>query len=69
MKVLLIGGTGTISMAITKQLAGSDCETWLLNRGSRNASLPESVKLISVDINNESEVIEKLAQRTKCWET
>jgi hypothetical protein len=25
MKILIIGGTGTISSAITRQLAGSDC--------------------------------------------
>ncbi len=60
MRVLMIGGTGTISMAITRQLAISDTETLLLNRGSRNDSIPKNVKVISTDINDEAEVIEKL---------
>lgn len=40
MKALFIGGTGTISSAITKQLLESGCELYLLNRGTRNESLP-----------------------------
>ena len=61
MKALFIGGTGTISMAITKQLANDPAwELYLLNRGSRSAELPENVKVINGDINNEAEIIEKL---------
>ena len=55
MKALLIGGTGTISSAITKRLAEIGWETYLLNRGNRNGNVPENVKLITADINNESE--------------
>ena len=44
MKILFIGGTGTISMAITRLLAERGEEVYLLNRGSRNAELPENVK-------------------------
>ncbi|MBE6857695.1 MAG: NAD-dependent epimerase/dehydratase family protein, partial [Ruminococcus sp.] len=57
MKILMIGGTGTISMAITKLLAKNGEEVYLLNRGSRSAELPENVKVIKADINNEAEVI------------
>lgn len=39
MKVLLIGGTGTISMAITRVLAKENHEVYLLNRGSRSIKL------------------------------
>lgn len=53
MKVLLIGGTGTISMAITRLLAETDTEVYLLNRGSRNSELPENVTVIQGDISNE----------------
>ena len=61
MKALFIGGTGTISMAITRMLAANpDWELYLLNRGSRNAELPEGVKGIHVDINDEAAVAEKL---------
>lgn len=57
MKALFIGGTGTISMAITKQLAqNQDWELYLLNRGNRSDDVPENVKVLSVDINDEAAV-------------
>lgn len=61
MKALFIGGTGTISMAITRQLAENpDWELYLLNRGSRMAEVPDNVKVLSVDINDEAAVNEAL---------
>ena len=61
MKALFIGGTGTISMAITKQLAANpDWELYLLNRGTRAQELPEGVKIITGDINNEQQVAEAI---------
>lgn len=61
MKALFIGGTGTISMAITKQLAENpDWDLYLLNRGNRNEGVPENVKVLSVDINDEPAVEEIL---------
>ena len=60
MKILLVGGTGTISSAITRQLAAGDDELWLLNRGTRSAEVPEGVKQIKVDINDEEEVLRLL---------
>lgn len=60
MKILFIGGTGTISMAITKLLAEQGHELWLLNRGSRNLGLPENVRTITADINNEEDTAKKL---------
>ena len=36
MKVLFIGGTGTISMAITKKLLAEGHQVYLVNRGNRN---------------------------------
>ncbi len=60
MKVLFIGGTGTISMAITRQLAAEGHTLYLLNRGSRTAELPENVTVISADINDEAAAAEKL---------
>jgi len=61
MKALFIGGTGTISMAITKQLAENpDWELYLLNRGSRMTEVPDNVKVLSVDINDEAAVNEAL---------
>ncbi len=62
MKILLIGGTGTISMAITRALAsrGTD-DVYLLNRGTRTSELPGGVNVISADINNEDEVKTKIS--------
>ena len=60
MKILMIGGTGTISSAITRQLAESEHELWLLNRGNRQAELPEGVRQIVADVEDEQLVNEKL---------
>ena len=60
MRVLLIGGTGTISMAITKKLATEGHDVYLLNRGNRSSEVPSNVKVIKADINNEEEVLDKL---------
>lgn len=61
MKALFIGGTGTISMAITRALAANDnWELYLLNRGNRQSELPEGIKTIVADINDEEDVKKKL---------
>ena len=55
-KLLLIGGTGTISTAITRSMAQNpDWEVYLFNRGQRHVSVPENVTLIKGDIKNEEE--------------
>ncbi len=55
MKALFIGGTGTISMAITRLLADSpDWELTLLNRGTRSLELPRGVRTVTADINDEA---------------
>lgn len=64
MRILLIGGTGTISMAITRLLAERGEEVYLLNRGSRSSELPENVKVISCDISDEARAAEALGDMT-----
>lgn len=65
MKALFIGGTGTISMAITKALAvNPNWELYLLNRGNRSTELPDGIKTICADINNEEDVAQKLSGMT-----
>ncbi|MBR5371791.1 MAG: SDR family oxidoreductase [Oscillospiraceae bacterium] len=54
MKILLIGGTGTISMAVTKKLCAEGHDVFLLNRGSRTAELPEHVHILQGDISDEA---------------
>ncbi len=60
MKILLIGGTGTISSAITRQLAAAGHDLWLLNRGSRKNEVPAHVKLIIADIDDTAEVLRQI---------
>ena len=56
-KALFIGGTGTISMAITRALSVDDnWELYLINRGSRADEVPDNVHLISADINDEESI-------------
>lgn len=65
MKALFIGGTGTISAAITRKLATMpQWEVYVLNRGHRNNALPSSVKTIQADINDEAAVAELLKDQT-----
>lgn len=64
MKALLIGGTGTISMAVTRLLAQSGWEVYLVNRGNRNNGLPGHVNVIPGDINDEKAMEEKLKGMT-----
>ena len=64
MRILMIGGTGTISSVITRQLAESEHELWLLNRGNRQAELPAGVKQIVADVEDEQLVAEKLGDMT-----
>lgn len=60
MKVLFIGGTGTISTAITQMAPAYGFELYLLNRGSRMKLVPEGVKVIEADIHQEEDVRKKL---------
>ena len=60
MKILIIGGTGTISSAITRQLAASGHDLWLLNRGSRKNEVPANVRQVITDIDDEAEVLRQI---------
>jgi nucleoside-diphosphate-sugar epimerase len=55
MKVLFIGGTGTISSAVSRQAMAKGVELYLLNRGLKTAPQPGSHSLIA-DINQPDEV-------------
>ncbi len=58
MRALFIGGTGTISTAISKQLLEEGWELYLLNRGNRSEALPVGAKYITADIGDEEKVAE-----------
>ncbi|NLW88751.1 MAG: SDR family oxidoreductase [Clostridiaceae bacterium] len=57
MKALFIGGTGTISMSITRALAETDWELTLVNRGNRVEEVPDNIRQITCDINNEDSLL------------
>ena len=60
-KALFIGGTGTISTAITRSVAASgEWELYLLNRGKRQEAVPEGVRQIVADIHDEADVAVKI---------
>ena len=62
MKVLFIGGTGTISTAISRLLLRQGDELYLLNRGQRNKVFENAPALheINCDINDVAAVRQKL---------
>ncbi len=61
MKILFIGGTGTISAGITRELIKNPkMELYLLNRGSRNEEFGDKVTFIKGDINKEDEIARKI---------
>jgi len=53
MKALFIGGTGTISTAISKLAVEKGWELYLLNRGNKTSNTPNGAKVLTADINNE----------------
>lgn len=52
MKILFIGGTGTISCAITRALIERGDDVYLINRGLRSTEFDGRVTLIKSDIND-----------------
>jgi nucleoside-diphosphate-sugar epimerase len=59
-KILFIGGTGTISTAISKILIAQGHDLYLLNRGKRNDALPEGAHTLIADINDETTVANQI---------
>ena len=59
---MIIGGTGTISSAVTRLVAqDKDWGLYLFNRGNHMDQIPENVKLIKGDITNEAEAAKLLS--------
>ncbi len=62
MKALFIGGTGTISSAISALTVENGWDLYLLNRGNRTERLPSGVKVLTGDINGDEGHIASLIQ-------
>lgn len=63
MKFLFIGGTGNISTACTRLCAQKGHEVWVLNRSKSKLAVPDGVRQIQADIQNENRVKELLVGR------
>ncbi len=63
MKALLIGGTGNISLSVTRKLLAEGWQVTLMNRGSRNDLAPGAETLVC-DVRDEAAMREALRGRT-----
>ena len=64
MKALFIGGTGTISTAISALCVQRGWELYLLNRGNHSEYLPAGAHVITADIKDVADVEKKLSGMT-----
>lgn len=62
MKVLFIGGTGTISQAVSELAVKNGIDLYLFNRGNNNHLAPKKAKIIEGNIRNQKEAEEKLGK-------
>jgi len=60
MKVLFIGGTGTISQAVSELAVEKGIDLYLFNRGNNNHLAPKKAKIIEGNIRNQEEAKKKL---------
>jgi nucleoside-diphosphate-sugar epimerase len=60
MKVLFIGGTGTISQAVSELAVEKGIDLYLFNRGNNNQLAPKKAKIIEGNIRNQEEAKKKL---------
>lgn len=60
MRVLFVGGTGNISIAATRLLAGRGVELALLNRGRSGVEPPEGVRSLRADVRDRAAAAEAL---------
>lgn len=61
MKVLFIGGTGTISSASVDLAVQRGMEVYVLNRGNHNDALPKEVQCLKADYTDEAAVAAAIA--------
>ncbi|MFW5842023.1 MAG: NAD-dependent epimerase/dehydratase family protein [Bacillota bacterium] len=64
MKILLIGGTGIISTAVSQRTIEQGYDLYMLNRGNQVDNIPKNTTLFKADINDEETVITQLEGHT-----
>lgn len=66
MRVLLVGGTGLISTAITRELVAADHDVVCFTRGESDARVPDSVEFVHGDRNDVERLRELRALDVDC---
>ena len=61
MNILIVGGTGVLSSAVTAEALKQGIAVTMINRGRRK--MPESIELIKADMNDQSTIVTKLGER------
>lgn len=64
MKILLIGGTGIISTAVSERTLNQGHDLYVLNRGNQADTIPEKATLLQADINDAEAVLSQLEGHT-----
>lgn len=59
-KVLLLGGSGTLSKAVLEQAVKKGCEIWVFNRGNHNCYLPKGIHIIVGDFKDRVSLKQKI---------
>lgn len=62
MKVLLVGGTGTISSGVASEIVKRGIELWVLNRGNRPERLPKEANILTADYMNDEEGVKAVIE-------
>ena len=63
-KILLLGGTGTLSKAVLAKSLEEKHEIWIFNRGNNNKNLDKKVNIIIGDFNNRTKLKEQFKNET-----
>jgi nucleoside-diphosphate-sugar epimerase len=60
MKLLIVGGTGSLSTAVVQEALSNNIEVYMINRGNRMEFVLQGAHLLKADINNKSLVMDLL---------
>ena len=63
MNVLMIGGTGVLSTAVTNEALKQGIQVVMINRGHRKKLIPDNVELIKSDKNDFNRIRSLLGER------
>lgn len=61
MNILIVGGTGVLSSAVTAEALKQGIAVTMINRGRRR--MPDGIELIKADMNDQSTIVTKLGER------